>query len=383
MAKKKWYILFFGMVLMAFLVSCGKTQDTDKASGDTDISPSLVYDCRMELDYAEEFTVDYYDGGYALITISDGSRFLVVPENLPVPEKLDADIVVLQQPVENIYLVATAVMDMFQSLDALDTVRLSGTKAENWYVEGAKTAMERGDMLYAGKYNAPDYERILAENCELAIENTMIGHAPEVSEKLESFGIPVFVDYSSYEKHPLGRTEWVKLYGALLGKPEEAEKAFNAQKKVLEEISGQENTGKTVAYFYITTNGAVNVRKSSDYVPKMIELAGGKYIFQNLGDDESRSSSVNMQIEEFYATAKDADYLIYNSTIDGEIQTVDQLLGKCDLLKDFKAVKEGNVWCTSSNFYQASMSLGTFISDVHQMLVCGKDASTVYTYPLK
>lgn len=91
------------------------------------------------------------------------------------------------------------------------------------------------------------------------------------------------MDYSSYEKHPLGRTEWVKLYGTLLGKTEEAQKAFNAQKKILEEISGQENTGKTVAYFYITTNGTVNVRKSSDYVPKMIELAGGKYIFGNLG----------------------------------------------------------------------------------------------------
>ena len=112
------------------------------------------------------------------------------------------------------------------------------------------------------------------------------------------------------------------------------------------------------------------------------ELAGGKYIFGNLGDDGSRSSSVNMQMEEFYATAKDADYLIYNSTIDGELQTVDQLLGKCDLLKDFKAVKEGNVWCASGDFYQASMSLGTFISDVHQMLLYGKDASTVYIYPL-
>ena len=382
MVKKKWYFLFFSMVFMTFLVSCAKTEDTGKAPGDTDISPSLVYDCRMELDYAEEFTVDYYDGGYALITISEGSRFLIVPENAPIPEKLDGDIVILQQPIDHIYLVATAVMDMFQSLNGLDTIRLSGTKAENWYVEGAKAAMDRGDMLYDGKYNAPDYERILAENCKLAIENTMIGHAPEVREKLESFGIPVFVDYSSYEKHPLGRTEWVKLYGTLLGKTEEAQKAFNAQKKILEEISGQENTGKTVAYFYITTNGTVNVRKSSDYVPKMIELAGGKYIFGNLGDDGSRSSSVNMQMEEFYATAKDADYLIYNSTIDGELQTVDQLLGKCDLLKDFKAVKEGNVWCASGDFYQASMSLGTFISDVHQMLLYGKDASTVYIYPL-
>ena len=83
MVKKKWYFLFFSMVFMTFLVSCAKTEDTGKAPGDTDISPSLVYDCRMELDYAEEFTVDYYDGGYALITISEGSRFLIVPENAP------------------------------------------------------------------------------------------------------------------------------------------------------------------------------------------------------------------------------------------------------------------------------------------------------------
>ena len=280
MAKKKWYFLLFCMLCMALTMSCGKNRDREEPLADVDISPSLVYDHKMALDYAEEFAVDYYEGGYVLLTVSEGSRFLVVPEDKEAPEDLDEDIVVLQQPVNHIYMVATAVMDMFQSLDALDRIRLSGTAADNWYVEGAKAAMERGDMLYAGKYNAPDYERILAENCELAIENTMISHAPEVREKLESFGIPVVVDYSSYESHPLGRTEWVKFYGALLGKSEEAEKAFDAQKKVLEEISGEENTGKTVAFFYITTNGAVNVRKSSDYVPQMIELGGGNYIFR-------------------------------------------------------------------------------------------------------
>ena len=36
-----------------------------------------------------------------------------------------------------------------------------------------------------------------------------------------------------------------------------------------------------MAFFYLTANGSVNVRKSFDYVPKMIELAGGKYVFEN------------------------------------------------------------------------------------------------------
>ena len=75
--------------------------------------------------------------------------------------------------------------------------------------------MEQGDIIYAGKYNAPDYELILSGGCDFVIENMMIMHTPEVKEKLENFGIPVMVDRASYEEHPLGRCEWVKLYGVL------------------------------------------------------------------------------------------------------------------------------------------------------------------------
>ena len=107
------------------------------------------------------------------------------------------------------------------------------------------------------------------------------------------------------------------------------------------------------------------------------------YKRQNLGDRDSRASTMNMQIEEFYAGAKDADYLIYNSTVDGEMASLDELLVKSDLLKDFKAVKDGHVWCTTSNFYQESMSLGRFIMDVHNMLTEGVTADTEYMYLLR
>lgn len=385
MKLKKIFNIFLILIFtVTALVSCGSPEEAGgRLSEDRDISPELEYESRMSLDYAEEFAVDNYSDGYALISISDGSRFLVVPEGKEAPENLDEDIVVLKQPVDHIYMVASAVMDMFRAIDAMDAIRLSGTDADGWHIEEARAAMEAGDILYAGKYSMPDYERILSEGCRLAIENMMITHTPEVQEQLEGFGIPVLVDRSSYESHPLGRMEWVKLYGVLMGREAEAEAAFKAQTETLDEISHQENTGKTVAFFYLTANGAVNVRKSSDYVPKMIDLAGGKYIFENLGDAESKSSSTNMQIEEFYAGAKDADYLIYNSTVDGEIGSMDELLSKSDLLKDFKAVKEGHVWCTTSNFYQESMSLGTFIMDVYKMLTEGETADTAYMYLLK
>ena len=275
----------------------------------------------MELSFAEQFTVDTFEGGLSLITIGGEDRYLVVPEGQQAPQT-GADITVLQQPLDSIYLVATSAMDFFVSLDALDTISLSGTRADGWYLDAAREAMTDGDIEYAGKYSAPDYEAICDADCDLALESTMIYHTPKVKEQLERLGIPVLVERSSYESNPLGRMEWIKRYGVLTGKEEQAEALYDEQLDALAPILDRPSTGKTAAFFYITANGAANVRKSTDYVAKMLELAGGKYIFDDLTDDDARST-MNMQMESFYAGAKDADVLIYNSTIDGELQTLD------------------------------------------------------------
>lgn len=334
----------------------------------------------LELLYANQFSVDYYEGGYAMITVKDTGRYLVVPEDKTAPQELPKDVTVIQRPLKNIYLVATSAMDLFRSLDGVKQITLSGTDASGWYVEEARQAMESGHMSYAGKYNAPDYELILSRECDLAVESTMIYHSPEVKEQLEKLGIPVLVERSSYESHPLGRMEWLKLYGVLLGKEELAQSCFEQQMKRLGDVMGQPATGKTVAFFYISPNGYVNVRKSGDYVAKMIELAGGSYVPGQLTENDNALSTMNMQMEAFYAAAKDADYIIYNSTIDGELSSVEQLLSKSSLLADFKAVKEGNVWCTGKNLFQETMGLGEMILDIHRMLTVENPDPPEMTY---
>ena len=378
--KKKIIAMLLSVVMAVSLTACGSGSGAGKEK-DTNISSELTYDHSMELTYAEEFSVDYYNDGYALATVADDGRYLIVPEGKESPDDLAKYITVLKQPLTNIYLVASAVMDMFVSIDALDSIRFSSQKEDGWYIEAAKQEMEAGNIIYAGKYSAPDYEQILSEGCGLAIENTMIYHTPEVKEQLEKFNIPVMVDYSSYEKNPLGRTEWVKLYGLLTGHEEEAEQAFEAEAGAFEAVSQEEPTGKTVAFFYITSTGEANVRKSSDYLPKMIELAGGTYIFKDLGDEDDAASTLSMQMEEFYAGAKDADYIIYNSTIDGELASVDDLIAKSPLLEKFKAVQDGNVYCTTKNLYQSTMELGTITSDIHGMLT-GDESGLTYLYKL-
>ena len=139
---------------------------------------------------------------------------------------------------------------------------------------------------------------LLDENCSLAVESTMIYHSPKIKEKLESLGIPVFVDKSSYEEDFIARLEWIKVYGFLLGKEKEAQKFFE---KEIEKISSvQENLKKIddrlggnsksqgqienprVAFFYISPSGAVITRGEEDYIAKMISTAGGIYIAPKL-----------------------------------------------------------------------------------------------------
>ena len=395
--KKKFYKMLCVLTAAVFcmtapaVVQAAQNEKQTEATQEEEIEDreiaqelaGMKYDHSLELQYADQFAVDYYEGGYALITIAGGERFLLVPEDKEAPEGLDADISVIQKPVQNIYLVATSAMDLFCALDGLDSISLSGTNADGWYIDKAKKAMEDGDIVFAGKYSAPDYELILSKNCDLAIESTMIYHQPEVQEKLEKFGIPVLVEHSSYESHPLGRTEWIKLYGVLLGKEDQAQKLFQEQVDKLKSVEDSENTGKTVAFFYINSMGAANVRKSNDYVSKMIELAGGEYIFHDPAEDDNALSTMNMQMEEFYAKAKDADYIIYNSTIDGELDSIDELLAKSSLLADFKAVKDGNVWCTGQNLFQETMGLATMIEDIHTMLTSDDPKLDSLTYMKK
>ena len=375
--KNKKFIYILLLVLSSVLIFAGcsgknstSNENTTEESNAGEIKfADLKFDHSMELKYAKNFSIDYYEDGYSLITIdSNDHRFLVVPEGAAAPVETEADIVVLQKPINNIYLVATQAMAFFDALDSIDAIRFSGSKADSWYIEEAKKKMESGDILYAGKYSEPDYETLLSENCTLSIQSGMILHSPDVKEKLEELGIKVLMDRASYEKHPLGRTEWIKLYGVLFDKEEMAEELFEKQAKVLDELENKADAEKKVAFFYINSQGSVVTRK---------------YAFENLGDPESATSTVAMGMEEFYATAKDADYIIYNSTITGEVKSIEELLNKNQLLADFKAVKDGNVWCTEKNIYQSTDQFGDIIMEINKLLFDDTQTELPHFYKLQ
>ena len=295
------------------------------------------------------------------------------PANININKNTDSSaitgkITVLQAPLDNLYVAATSSMALFDAAGAISQVKLTGTDAKGWYIDAPRQALENGSMVYAGKYSAPDYELLTVSGCDLAVESMMILHTPEVKEKLEELGIPVFIDTSSSETHPMGRTEWVRLYGILTGHEKEADEFFEKQIEIFAESDSYTDTGKTTAFFSITSNGNVIVRAADDYIPKMISLAGGHYIFTDLTKGTGNSASVRLSMEDFYNTAKDADYLIYNATIEKPVGSIRELCSKFALLSEFKAVQEGHVWQVRSSLYQSPDIAARMITDLRRML---------------
>lgn len=363
------------LLLSAALVLSGCTQDSSSPvseeisqTGSAESSSGEICG-KMNLLYADQFSVSYRSDGCAEIT-SGAEKFLFVPENAAVPS--ENTLPVLHEAHRNIYLAASSAMDLFFAIGAENCIGFTSTTPANWSIPAVKKAVEEDDIFYVGKYSAPDYEFLTSEGCCAAIESTMINHSPEVKEMLTDLGIPVFTERSSYESHPLGRLEWIKLWGLLTGKTDEAEAFFSEKLETFSEVQKKTETvtdRKTAAFFYITSAGYVSVRKPGDYVSKMIELAGGSYLFTNdeLGTGENEMSSVNMQMEEFYSRAKDADFIIYNSTIDGAVENIGELTVKSELFRDFKAVRDGHVYCTGQNMFQQTSECADMIQELNLM----------------
>ena len=309
------------------------------------------------------------------------------PANININKNTDSSaiigkITVLQAPLDNLYVAATSSMALFDAAGAISQVKLTGTDAKGWYIDAPRQALENGSMVYAGKYSAPDYELLTVSGCDLAVESMMILHTPEVKEKLEELGIPVFIDTSSSETHPMGRTEWVRLYGILTGHEKEADEFFEKQIEIFAESDSYTDTGKTTAFFSITSNGNVIVRAADDYIPKMISLAGGHYIFTDLTKGTGNSASVRLSMEDFYNTAKDADYLIYNATIEKPVGSIRELCSKFALLSEFKAVQEGHIWQVRSSLYQSPDIAARMITDLRRMLTEQNETEMTFLEPV-
>ena len=400
---KRRLALILGILMLSgmlfFAAACAKngqkTEDVTVSYGE------LVSTGKEENTFAQLFSIEHFTDGegrrYSEIEIYDknkalSSSWLLLPEGVSgaegVPETTQ---VMTAQDRANILVSSASTMSLINAMDALDKVPMT-TSDTTWYIEEIKQAIGDGTVQEVGKYNAPDYEKILTVGTEkhvtFAVFSTMIDYVPQVEEMLsQTCRIRIMRDQSSSESHPLARTEWIKVFGEIFGLRTQSDAVFDAQVKALNDTLKQiggipESERKSVLIFYTTADKSTyNVRNAEDYVTKLVSLAGGRQVAE-IG--AGKSGNTKMDAETFVSTCAQADYILYNWTSgasgveDESLQgLIDARLG--DWFKQFRAYQEGNVWRTSRDFYQKMDKMGEMVADIYQMLY-GNGSSDALTY---
>lgn len=389
--KKKLMVLMCAMLVFAATGCADKkaenatTSVADATTSGEVTESTLVFDHSLELKYSERFGIDYYQGGYKIINANDGegnaTQIVIVPEGMSVPtEGIAEDAIILCQPIDGMMSASAPTVALLNAMGALDKVTFTTSAENTWYIDDVKQAMADGKLQFVGDSTAPDYEMITASNVNFAVYTRML--TDDVKAQLNNVGVNVLCDYSSIETEPMARVEWAYLYGALFNLEDEAKKLVEEQEAAMNSVNTDSTTKKKVAVFYITSSGKLYARNADDYMAMMVEYAGGEYALSDVGVGET--GTINMEMEAFYEKANDADYIIYVWSMGGKPENLADFLANSELLKDFKAVKEGNVWCTTPDYFQATDAIGDMVADINVVLQGdATDEDVTYLFQLK
>ena len=239
-----------------------------------------------------------------------------------------------------------------------------------------RKALAEGIIRDAGSAMTPDRERIISLNPDMILLSPY--ENASTYGNLESLGIPIIQCADYMETSALGRAEWMRLYGRLIGKSHEADSLFAAIENEylrLKALTDSLAWEECPTVLFDTQNG------SAWYVPggrstmaQLIADAGGHYIF----GDNPKSGSVPLSFETVLERGEDADIWIirYNSN---HRMSLTELSATYRPYTLFKAFREGNVYgCNSAEliFYEETpfhpeRLLRDYIKILHPQLLPG------------
>ena len=191
-------------------------------------------------------------------------NYLLVPEDYEVPAGLDKEYIIITVPAEKTFMASQDAIAMMEELGCLDAISLLGIDEKDVKNDTLKKALKDEKIKLAGNLEKPEYAKVVKDKSDLAVlpgdllpeeidkkakdkeKEELAEKAKEKKEALEklesrftALEVPVVIDRSAQEEDELAQAEWIKVYGALFGCDEEAEKIF--EKKVKEAEKNEKN----------------------------------------------------------------------------------------------------------------------------------------------
>lgn len=320
--------------LMLFLFSC-KNADVDKIKGN---SVDIRYSSLLEIVDCEGFTVVDVKNPWGKGLLN---RYLLVPSDSLLPEKLPAG-VVLRTPLSRAILFSGVHASLFEEFGALSAI--AGVCDSRYiYSQNVQRGLENGAVLDCGSSLNLDSEVVMQVAPDaifvLPYENGGYG-------KLDRFSFPLVECADYMETSPLGCAEWIRFYGRLLGNAEKSDSIFNAVCKEYEELSQMtaDITERPKLMCELKSSSAWYVPGNKSTMGQMYNAAGADYLFA----EYDVNGSVPLSVEIVLDKAADADIwlLKYNSVFDKKYP---DLLAEYDGYAHFKPFRNRNIYACNTH----------------------------------
>lgn len=318
-------------------------------------------------EYSKAFSIIRLKDGYTMLEVLE-DRYLLVPEGKEEIKGLDIKIKQIKMPLNKIVILDPTDMAFVSAIGAHDKVVAVNKNEKDLKIKKFNEMLKDNKIKFIGSGENINYDDIatLSPNFAFMVGRN-ISYYGKISSKFDELGIPYMDTRLAVEKDPRARVEWMKLFGALLGKDEEAKKWVKAE---IEKINIAENKSKDfkdkkkVAFFRVSNKG-ISVRTSDDYGMKAIKLAGGVDPFEGKVNAEKGTQIIS--VEEFYKLAQDIDILIHENMA-GYMRSKDDMTKLAPVLKDLKAFKNDAVWTTTTDYWQKADTIADQITEINDMI---------------
>lgn len=268
-------------------------------------------DSGIKIEYAQNLTIEPQPWGY-LVGIKDPvsgemSKHNLVDQKETPPAEIGSNFISI--PKERIAALSTTYYGPFGALDAIDTIVAVENRALVWSPE-IRQHIEEGLIGQVGPSHSIDLEALVYLQPDLVLFSRIDSGQNSPEERLRRLGIPSMVTSAWRENSPLGRAEWIKLFGILMGKEESAVDHFNEVRaeyeklvKLVADIPASQRPRILASAPY---GGTWYLPGGESYTAHLIKDAGGEYLWAHLSGSGSRP----IDFEAAFASAFEADIWI-------------------------------------------------------------------------
>jgi len=316
---------FLIILLSAFYFSCKKQIDSS--------NNSIEFEKEVRLDYAKKIKI-FKAKNYTRVQIENLASFSNYYFTTKKNKQQHAD--TIYTPIDKIVVTSTTDIPILEILNVED--KLIGFPQPE-YISSVKTRkrIDANEVVNLGNNQQLNPELILELQPEVIV-GFSINSNQSLHAIIEQSGTHLLMNASWQENHPLGRAEWIKLFGVLFNKEKQADSIFNRVKNnYLKQYNlVQQQTKKPTILSGNPYQGTWYVPGGKSYMATLIKHAGGNYLWASNQDEKS----LHLNFESIILNAKNADYWIDA----GNYKSIDYLKNNVNDIDILKAFKTKNIF---------------------------------------